>query len=142
MAKPNIDPVDRFTVGHAAFGVMLGLWGMPWYMALGSSVTFELVENFILKPSFPKLFPVGKRDSLVNATFYTAAWMAGWGLGKAIPGQGADFWPGAKARSVSPVSGIGGRGRVGLRRNSARMYGARRNLRALPSRKFGSISTR
>jgi len=96
LGRANVDPVDRFTVGHGAMGLMLGLWGMPWYTALASSVVFELVENYVLKPAMPSLFPVGGPDTLANATLDTAAWMAGWGIGRAIPGprdeQTARIW--------------------------------------------------
>lgn len=130
--NPNIYPVDRFTPGHAAMGFMLGLWGMPWYLAFGSSVTFELLENFVLKPAFPRIFPVGKTDAFVNASFDTVAWMTGWGLGKAIPGPEAPVWGGRRLwpehRSASlAFSGTRARGRVGPRRISVRTYGAKRN---------------
>jgi hypothetical protein len=81
----NIAAVDRFTLGHGAVGFCLGLWRMPWYSALAASVVFEIVENFVLKPAIPALFPVGTRDSFANATMDTVAWMAGWGAGHAIP---------------------------------------------------------
>ena len=85
MRRPNVDPIDRYTWGHGAVGFCLGLWGMPWWAALGTSVAFEVVENFVLKPALPSIFPVGSRDTLANATVDTAAWMAGYGLGRAIP---------------------------------------------------------
>lgn len=91
-SRPNIDPVDRFTAGHGAMGFMLGLWGMPWYWALGTSVAFELLENLVFKPAFPRVFPVGKPDTLINASFDTGAWMTGWAVGRAIPGDGAKMW--------------------------------------------------
>ena len=92
--KPNIDPVDRYTLGHGAFGFMLGLWGMPWYAALGTSIAFEIVENAILKPWLGKrVFPVGKIDSPVNMAFDVGAWMAGWGAGKAVPFKSRDEIP-------------------------------------------------
>lgn len=83
--QANVSPVDRFTVGHGAMGLMLGLWGMPWYAALGTSVVFELAENYLLKPAMPGLFPVGKKDTFANAATDTAAWMAGYGIGRAFP---------------------------------------------------------
>lgn len=84
-SRVNVDPVDRFTLGHGAVGLMLGLWGMPWYAALGTSVVFEVLENCLFKPALPGLFPVGKRDTLANSGADTAAWMVGWSLGRAIP---------------------------------------------------------
>ncbi len=83
--RPNVDAFDRYTLGHSAVGVMFGLWGAPWFVALGTSVVFEVLENCLLKPTLPGLFPVGRRDTLANSTVDTLAWMAGWGVGRAIP---------------------------------------------------------
>lgn len=81
--KP-IDPVDRFTIGHGMVGFCLGLWGMPWWTTLTSTIAFELVENLILKPAFPRIFPVGQPDTFANAAVDSAAWMSGWGLARAM----------------------------------------------------------
>lgn len=81
-AKPgeiNGDSIDRFTAGHAAFGVLLGLGRVPWWVALGLAVGWEIVEN-PLKDRFPKLFPHPSHDAPVNATFDVLAVMTGWTL--------------------------------------------------------------
>ena len=91
LGQANVAPVDRFTLGHGAMGLMLGLWGMPWYWALISGIGFEVAE-IGLKRIAPGVFPVGTQDTWANATFDTGAWMAGWAAGKAIPGEGARMW--------------------------------------------------
>lgn len=74
-------------------GYCLGLWGMPWWLALTSTIGFELLENFVLKPGLPTLFPAGKRDSLANSTADAGAWMAGWALATAMfPADHAPIW--------------------------------------------------
>lgn len=76
-------PVDRYTVGHAMLGYLLGLWGAPWWIALGVSVGFEAIEN-PLKRRVPGLFPEGSQDTLADSSADVAAWMAGYGLAKVL----------------------------------------------------------
>jgi hypothetical protein len=72
-------------------GFVLGLWGMPWYLALGTTLAFELVEDG-LKRVAPGVFPVGKPDTWANSLTDSAAWMAGWGLAQALPPEPARIW--------------------------------------------------
>ena len=89
----NKTAIDRFTLGHAMVGFLLGLWGMKTWQAGTAAVAFEGVENYVLKPAFPQLFPVGEPDSLANAAVDVAAWMGGFALAKAIyRGYPAPLW--------------------------------------------------
>jgi len=101
-------PVDTYTFGHGLVGVLLGMWRMPWYGALGTSIAFELFENFVLKPGLPQMFPVGTRDTLVNSALDTTAWMAGYGFGRLIPGPTPKMWASPLSRDVR---GLAFRGR-------------------------------
>lgn len=88
-----VEPVDRFTIGHGMIGFCLGLWGVPWWVALTSTIGFELIENFVLKPNLPRIFPVGTRDTLANSTFDSIAWMGGWAAARGIFHAEADRAP-------------------------------------------------
>lgn len=91
---PRVHPVDRFTAAHAALGFTLGIWGTPWWVALLSTLGFELIEDG-LKRVTPGLFPVGAPDPWLNSFFDSAAWMAGWGLAQAFPQEPkAPIWRG------------------------------------------------
>lgn len=93
-------PVDQYTLGHGLVGILLGMWRMPWYGALGISVAFELLENFALKPALPQMFPEGHRDTFANSTLDIVSWMAGYGFGRLIPGPTPKMWG---ARSLKGV---------------------------------------
>lgn len=90
---PNVDPVDKFTLGHAAFGFMLGLWGAPWWAALVGTLGFELIENFVLKPAIPQIFPVGRPDTFANSTCDSLAWMSGWGAARLMFRDESEYAP-------------------------------------------------
>jgi hypothetical protein len=93
--SPRVPPIDRFTIGHGMVGFLLGLWGVPWWVALTSSVTFEIVENFILKPYVPQIFPVGIPDTFANSAFDVTAWMGGWAVARGAfpaPHERAPIW--------------------------------------------------
>ena len=81
---PGEQPVlDRYTVGHAAVGVVYGLTSMPWWAALGLAVAWEVVEN-PLKDAYPQLFPDAKHDRYENAAVDVVAVMAGfWAIRRA-----------------------------------------------------------
>ena len=36
---------DQFTLLHVAMGVVAYFWGMPFWLALGIHIVFEIVEN-------------------------------------------------------------------------------------------------
>jgi hypothetical protein len=76
--------VDRFTIGHVAWGSMLGLAAVPWWLVLGQAVLWELVEN-PLKRALPQVFPSARSDSFAAAAVDVAAVMAGWGAMRALP---------------------------------------------------------
>jgi hypothetical protein len=96
----EVQPLDRYTIAHGALGFVLGLWGAPWWAALGATLAFELVEDS-LKRAAPSLFPVGLPDTWANSLLDSAAWMAGWGLAQAVPPEPARMW---QRRSVSASS--------------------------------------
>lgn len=94
----TVEPADRFTIGHGMIGFLTGLASMPWYYTLGIAVGWELIEN-PLKRAAPQIFPVGKPDTLANATLDVAAWMLGWTMTKALPpGPVPQIWRGARRR--------------------------------------------
>lgn len=76
--------VDRYTVGHAAVGVLLGLGRAPWWLALVVALGWEVVER-PLKNAFPRAFPYATQDTLGNSLLDAGAMMAGWGAIKALP---------------------------------------------------------
>lgn len=80
----NGNAVDRYTIGHAAFGVMMGLGRVPWWGALTVAVGWEFLER-ILKDHVPALFPDSTQDTLVNASFDAIAIMLGWGAMQVLP---------------------------------------------------------
>jgi hypothetical protein len=77
--------VDRYTLGHLGFGVMLGLGEVPWWGALGVSLLFEYVLENPMKTMLPWYFPVPTRDSLANSAIDTGAVMLGWYLMRSLP---------------------------------------------------------
>lgn len=76
--------VDRFTFGHAALGVILGLKEVPFWFAATVAIGWEVIEN-PLKDAFPDAFPVATHDSLANATCDALAVMAGRAAMRAFP---------------------------------------------------------
>ena len=88
MALPlpaNQAPVDRYTVGHLAFGTMLGLARVPWWAALATTLVFEHVLENPMKKAMPKIFPVPTRDSPANSAIDSVAVMLGWWLTRRLP---------------------------------------------------------
>jgi hypothetical protein len=80
----EVQPIDRFTIGHVAWGVMLGLGSVPWWATLGQAVIWELIEN-PLKRALPQVFPDARPDTFANSFFDIAACMAGWGAMRLLP---------------------------------------------------------
>jgi hypothetical protein len=83
-AVAPVPPVDRYTVAHGMLGYVLGIWGAPWWVALGSTLAFEFIENSIKKVA-PRLFPVGTPDTWTNSLLDSGAWMTGWAVARALP---------------------------------------------------------
>lgn len=97
-AGAGVPPIDRFTLGHVAWGVMLGLGQVPWWLTLGQAVFWELVENPI-KRALPQAFPDPRPDTFANAACDVLAVMAGWGAMKLLPaGPTPAIWREAAAR--------------------------------------------
>jgi hypothetical protein len=80
----NYPLVDRFTVGHLAVGTMLGLIAAPWWLAVGTAITWELLE-VPLKRTYPGLFPHRSIDTPINKVGDVAAMVAGWAAMRALP---------------------------------------------------------
>lgn len=92
MALPlpaNQAPLDRYTLGHLSFGVMLGLAKVPWWGALGTTLLFEHVLENRWKAACPKIFPVPTQDSPANSTLDSMAVMLGWWLMHRLPPEPA-----------------------------------------------------
>lgn len=87
----NVAPVDRFTLGHMAVGVILGLRGVPWWVALGITVGWELIED-PLKSSLPGIFPHASHDAPINSIIDGAAVMLGWAMMRALPEEPMSRW--------------------------------------------------
>lgn len=73
----NGDALDRFTIGHGAVGVLMGLGRMPWWGALTVAIGWEFVERG-LKEAIPAAFPNATQDTTSNAIFDSMAMMLGW----------------------------------------------------------------
>jgi hypothetical protein len=78
--------VDRYTIGHAAFGVLMGLGRVPWWGAFTVAVGWEFLERW-LKDALPRAFPNATQDTFANSAFDAIAMMLGWGAIKALPRQ-------------------------------------------------------
>lgn len=79
MANPGEMPgfFDRYSVGHAALGMVFEASRIPAPIAVGSHVLFELVEDDIKKAIEP-LFPDTRPESLENHTGDVVAFTAGY----------------------------------------------------------------
>ena len=83
--EDNYGFVDRFTAGHAAFGVLAGLGRLPWWATLASGLFFDLVIERKFKDKWPELWPNSTQDTWQNITGDTIAMMLGWKLAKVLP---------------------------------------------------------
>jgi len=75
----NYDPLDRFTFAHAASGAAMGLFRLPWWVALMTAVSWDLIER-ALKAGFPGWFPHYTQDTAQHVACDAAAWMLGWAV--------------------------------------------------------------
>jgi hypothetical protein len=86
-AKPgeiNGDPFDRFTIGHAAIGIIFGLARVPWWVVIPFAIGWELVET-PLKRRVPYLFPHASADTPANAIVDAIAMISGWAAMRVLP---------------------------------------------------------
>jgi hypothetical protein len=72
-------------------GYVFGVWGMPWYLALATTLAFEFMEDGI-KRAAPGMFPDGRPDTWANSLVDSGAWMTGWAIGRAIQPDPARMW--------------------------------------------------
>lgn len=72
-------PVDKYTLGHLAWGGVLAALGVPFWGVFAMSVGFELLEQ-PLKVHLPGLFPEPVRDSIENQIMDTVGVLSGWGI--------------------------------------------------------------
>jgi hypothetical protein len=80
IARPgeiNGDAVDRFTLAHYAFGVMLGAGRLPWWAVPLVAIGWEALER-PLKRHIPGAFPHASQDSWPNMIGDALAVIAGW----------------------------------------------------------------
>lgn len=124
MAKPGEMPgfFDRYSVGHAALGMVFEASRIPASIAIGSHVLFELVEDDakkIIKPLFPDTRPESLENHTGDVVAFTAGYYATRAMRGAVPsevllslfvGAGAAIWmwsllrgPGAKPRAPSEL---------------------------------------
>jgi hypothetical protein len=71
---------DQYSLLHAAVGVILNFWSVPFWLALGLHILFEFIEN----TSFGM--------SIINRIFV---------------GKGAFRWPGGKEFPDTPLNQLG-----------------------------------
>jgi hypothetical protein len=79
----NYAPLDRYTLSHAAFGLMLGAWRVPLPWVIAAAAGYEIIEP-TLKEKTPYFFPYASKDSFVNAAGDALATVAAWYLWTAI----------------------------------------------------------
>ena len=80
-AVPTVpkSPIDKYTLGHLAWGAILASIGVPFWGAATLSVLFELAEN-PLKKHIPIIFPEPIPDPIGNQVMDTVGVLAGWAL--------------------------------------------------------------
>ena len=83
--EDNYGFVDRFTAGHAAFGILGGLGRLPWWAMLGSGLVWDLVIERKFKDAWPEIWPNSTQDTWQNITGDTIAMMLGWKVAKMLP---------------------------------------------------------
>lgn len=76
-------PTDRFTLGHVAAGVMMGLARFDFWTTVAVAVGFEFLEE-ALKDRMPWMFPNPTSDSTPNRVMDVVGIVAGWALVRTI----------------------------------------------------------
>lgn len=85
LGEDNYGFVDRYTAGHAAFGVLGGLGRLPWWGMLASGLVWDLVIERQFKDLWPEIWPNSTQDTWQNITGDTIAMMLGWKLANMLP---------------------------------------------------------
>lgn len=80
---PNKEAVDVWTLGHIAFGALLGFVGVPWWVAAAFAVGWEILER-PMKATTPQMFPVPSQDSFANAAFDAVGMFGGWAAARGV----------------------------------------------------------
>lgn len=83
--EDNYGFVDRYTAGHAAFGVLGGLARLPWWGMLASGLAWDLVIERKFKDLWPEIWPNSTQDTWQNITGDTIAMMLGWKVANLLP---------------------------------------------------------
>lgn len=83
--EDNYGWVDRYTAGHAAFGVLGGLARLPWWGMLASGLFWDLVIERQFKDAWPEIFPNPTQDTWKNIAGDTVAMMLGWKVANLLP---------------------------------------------------------
>jgi hypothetical protein len=88
MANPGEMPgfFDRYSIGHAALGMVFEASRIPAPIAIGSHVVFEMIEDDAKKLVKP-LFPDTRPESLENHTGDVVAFTAGYYATRALRGS-------------------------------------------------------
>ena len=88
--ESNRNVVDRFSIVHAAVGAVLEASGVPAWLAIGSHIAFEAVENS-LKDAASELWPDARPDAMANhlgdVASFTAGYYSSRSLRKTTAGQ-------------------------------------------------------
>ena len=86
-AKPgeiNHATFDRFTIGHAAIGALMGLSRVPPGWAAAVAIGWEIVER-PLKNALPSMFPHSTQDTPQNAVADALAMLAAYWFIRSLP---------------------------------------------------------
>lgn len=125
----NQAALDRFTSAHAGVGVTMGAMGLPWWVALGLTIGWELAENF-LKDRKPHLFPYSSHDSVDNSAADMAAVVVGFVvtrhmMRRGLTPAGQAALHAAVGSTLGAFAGSGTLGLLGKLRHGEREEGAR-----------------
>lgn len=82
--QPPNTMLDRYTVGHAATGVLLGLNNFSLPVAAGVLIAFQVVPE--LSRMLPGSFAHPRPDTVSNAAVDFTAGMLAWWLMSTLPG--------------------------------------------------------
>lgn len=72
-------PIDKYTLGHMAWGAVLATVGIPFWGAFVASVVFEMIEN-PMKKHIPFIFPEPIPDPIGNQVMDTIGVLTGWAI--------------------------------------------------------------
>ena len=84
--EDNFGWIDRYTAGHAAFGILGGLARLPWWGMLASGLFWDLVIRAPVQGRVAgDLSQSPPRDTWKNITGDTIAMMLGWKVANLLP---------------------------------------------------------